>query len=117
MKLNRKTTPKPKITESHKKSVLKKYIGIVLKEMKLKGKHSIKESYSGYENEDTYKAALYLENEEKLYRKYESQIGSITAEMAKELFKKLQIYNMVGYKEVNQKNVNWEEVAEDLNGL
>lgn len=72
-------------------------------------------TFNGYKNRDTYNAILYLENDHAIYRIYSPKIGTITAIDAKKFFGMLRSKNPVGYNDVNQKLVDWQEVADSLN--
>lgn len=69
------------------------------------------EKYNGYFNRDTWLVALWLNNEEKNYRRMLRDKEQLLAESIKGLAFALSVYNY-GSDAINFEKVNWEEIHE-----
>lgn len=75
----------------------------------------LKEEYNGWSNFDTWAVSAYLNNEEPLYRALQKYKGKLTVQNLKTIFSALPKYNRVGFKEINPKKVNWQEIVDSEN--
>lgn len=74
------------------------------------------ESYDGFSNFDTWAVSTYLNNERPIYNLLQKHHGNVSIPGLKALVNgQLKRLNPEGFAEINQKKVNWQEVADDEN--
>lgn len=75
----------------------------------------IKEEYNGWSNYDTWAVSMYLNNEETLYNMLSKERGKLTVQKLQQIFSQLSKYNMKGSKDIDPKEVNWQEIVDTEN--